>query len=141
MHSRALKAVIIVEIISAMFGFWGGIPLLIDPSGRILELETNLIASLPIKNFVLPGIWLLVVYGCGCSIAAYGLWNLKRWGWLLAIFISLTWIVWVSFELYMWSSLSIAIINTTWPWLIPPIIALILLFRHEVRMLVNEEKD
>ncbi|MGA7370982.1 MAG: DUF2127 domain-containing protein [Nitrososphaeraceae archaeon] len=138
MHSRALKAVIIVEIISAVFGFWGGIPLLIDPSGRILELETNLIASLPIKNFVLPGIWLLVVYGCGCSIAAYGLWNLKRWGWLLAIFISLTWIAWVSFELYMWSSLSIAIINTTWPWLIPPIIALILLFRHEVRMLVNE---
>lgn len=141
MHSRALKAVIIVEIISTMFGFWGGIPLLIDPSGRILDLETNLIASLPIKSFVLPGIWLLVVYGCGCSIAAYGLWNLKRWGWILAIFISLTWIAWVSFELYMWSSFSVAIINTTWPWLIPPIIALILLSRHEVRMLANEEKD
>lgn len=138
MHSTALKAVIIVEIISTVFSFLGGIPLLIDPSGRILELDTNLIASLHIKNFVLPGIWLSVVYGCGCSIAAYGLWNLKRWGWLLAIFISLTWIAWVSFELYMWSSLSMAIINTTWPWLIPPIIALILLFRHEVRMLVNE---
>jgi hypothetical protein len=121
MRSRALKAAIIVEIISAMFGFWGGVPLLVDPSGSI-------------KNFVLPGIWLLLVYGCGCSIAAYGLWNLKRWGWLLAIYISLTWIVWVSFELYLWR-LSIAIINTTWPWLIPPIIALILLFRH-----VNEEK-
>lgn len=139
MHSRALKAVIIVEIISAMFGFWGGIPLLIDPSGRILGLETDLIASLPIKNFVLPGIWLLVVYGCGCGIAAYGLWNLKRWGWLLAFFISLTWIVWVSFELYVWR-LSVVIINTTWPWLIPPIISLILLLRHEVRTLVNEEK-
>jgi hypothetical protein len=138
MRSRTLKAAIIVEIISAIFGFWGGISLLIDPSGKILGLETNLIASLPIKNFVLPGIWLLMVYGCGCSIAAYGLWNLKRWG-LLAIFISLTWLAWVSFELYIWR-LSIAIINTTWPWLIPPIIALILLFRHEVRMLVNKEK-
>jgi hypothetical protein len=140
MHSRALKAVIIVEIISAMFGFWGGIPLLIDPSGRILGLETNLIAGLPIKSFVLPGIWLLMVYGCGCSIAAYGLWNHKRWGWLLAIFISLIWIVWVSFELYLWKS-SVVIINTTLPWLFPPVIALILLFRHEVRTLVNKEKD
>ena len=67
MHSRALKAVIIVEIISAMFGFWGGVPLSVDPSGRILGLQTNLIASLPIKNFISPGIWLLLVYGCGCS--------------------------------------------------------------------------
>ena len=140
MRSRALKAPIIVEIISAMFGFWGGVPLLVDPSGRILGLETNLIASLPIKNFVLPGIWLLLVYGCGCSIAAYGLWNLKRWGWLLAIYISLTWIVWVSFELYMWR-LSISIISTTWPWLILPVIALILLSRHEVQTLGNEEKE
>jgi hypothetical protein len=140
MRSRALKAAIIVEIISAMFGFWGGVPLLVDPSGRILGLETNLIASLPIKNFVLPGIWLLLVYGCGCSIAAYGLWNLKRWGWLLAIYISLTWIVWVSFELYMWR-LSISIISTTWPWLILPVIALILLSRHEVQTLGNEEKE
>ena len=140
MRSRILKTAIIVEIISAIFGFWGGIPLLIDPSGRILGLETNLITGLPIRNFFLPGIWLLVAYGCGCSLAAYGLWNLKRWGWLLAIFISFTWIVWVSFELYVWR-LSITIINTTWPWLIPPIIALTLLFRHDVRTLVNKEKE
>lgn len=52
MRSGALKAATIVEIISAIFGFWGGIPLLIDPSGGILGLDINLIASLPIKNFI-----------------------------------------------------------------------------------------
>jgi uncharacterized membrane protein (DUF2068 family) len=107
-------------------------------SGKILGLGTNLTAGLPIKNFVLPGIWLLVVYGCGCSIASYGLWNLKTWGCLLAILISLIWIVWVSFELYLWK-LSV-VINTTWPWLIPPVIALILLFTHELLMLGRKKQ-
>lgn len=60
MPSGASKAVIIVEIISALFGFVGGMPLLIDLSGRILELETNLIACLPIKNFVLPSMVIIV---------------------------------------------------------------------------------
>ena len=61
------------EAISAIFGFWVGIPLLIDASGKILGLGMNLLSELPIKDFILPGIWLLVVYGFGCGIAAYGL--------------------------------------------------------------------
>ncbi|HZD34272.1 MAG TPA: DUF2127 domain-containing protein [Nitrososphaeraceae archaeon] len=130
MQSRTLKAVTIVEILSAIFGFWGGIPLLIDPSGRILNLEMNLLSGLPISDFLLPGIWLFVVYGCGCSLAAYGLWTHKRWGWQLAILISFIWISWVAFELYFWGMSWLV-----WPWLIPPVIALLLLSRCELRKL------
>jgi hypothetical protein len=136
-RSRTLKVVTIVEILSSFFGFWGGIPLIIDPNGSILGLDTELIQGIPINNYLLPGIWLFVVYGCGCGFAAYGLWNFKTWGWKLAVIISIIWIGWVLSELVMWRLLvvknSTQVLNTTWPWLIPPVLALLLLSRPELR--------
>ena len=85
------------------FGFLGGIPLIINQSGYILSLEAELIKGIPIINsYLLPGIWLLVVYGFGCGFAAYGIWNFKVWGWNLALIVSIIWIGWVLFELMIW---------------------------------------
>lgn len=135
-RSGTLKAVTIIEIISAIFGFWGGILLLIDPSGTILGLGINLLPRLPLRDFLLPGIWLVVVYGCGCSFAAYGLWIHKRWGRQLAVIISFIWIGWLSFELYFWG---ISEFNRVWPWLIPPISTLLLLWRYRLQRFNNQK--
>lgn len=142
-RSKTLKIVTIVEVLSSFFGFWGGIPLIIDPSGSILGLDRELIKGIPIDNYLLPGIWLLVVYGCGCGVAAYGLWNFKVWGWKLAVIISIVWIGWVLSEIILWEVSEVIngsqVLNTTWPWLIPPVLVLLLLYRPELRNMKLEK--
>jgi hypothetical protein len=123
-RSLTLKVTTLVEILSAVFGFSGSIPLIADPSGKILGMSTSQLSGLPVSDFLIPGLFLFVMYGCGCSLAAYGLWTRRSWGLTLAAIVSLIWIGWVSFELYYWG-----VHISIWPWLGPPIVALLLLSR------------
>ena len=74
-------------IILALGGFSGAIPMLLDPSGEMLGVADAL-PQLPVPNFILPGLFLLVVMGLFPLLLAYALvarpdWaqlnNLLRW--------------------------------------------------------------
>ena len=60
-------------------GLAGGIGMLIDPSGASLSLPDDLLANLPIDTFLLPGLYLVVVYGLLAPAIAYGLWKRAPW--------------------------------------------------------------
>ena len=44
---------------------FGGALLITDPSGRFLGLSTSLLETSPFTNYLIPGIVLLVLLGCG----------------------------------------------------------------------------
>ena len=46
----------------ALGGLYGGITLLVDPSGNLLGLD-DVLPLVPVSDFILPGIFLLVVMG------------------------------------------------------------------------------
>jgi hypothetical protein len=57
----------------AFGGLYGGIAMLLDPSGGLLQM-TEVLPFLPVSNYVLPGLFLLVIMGVIPLILIYGLW-------------------------------------------------------------------
>jgi len=66
-------------------GLYGGIAMLLDPSGGSLQM-TEVLSLLPVPNYVLPGLFLLFIMGILPLFLIYGLLVRPNWSWLDSIF-------------------------------------------------------
>ncbi len=123
----AVKALLLVETLCALFGYLGGVMFFVDPSGKTYGLDGQL-AKLPVADFLLMGAWLFVVYGVGFSVVTYALRAGKPWAWLCAVGLSVVWVGWIAVETYLLGVSPFIDI-----WLVPPALGLILLFLPGVR--------
>lgn len=78
--------------------------MLIDPSGASLALPADLLVDLPIDTFILPGLYLVVVYGLLSPVIAYGLWKRAPWAWGAAVVLSIILLGWIIGQLILWGS-------------------------------------
>jgi hypothetical protein len=77
-----LWPLVLVLIFLAMGGFSGGIPMLADPAnGGYLQFG-EMLPSLPVSNFILPGLFLFIVMGIFPLLLAYALIIQPTWGWV-----------------------------------------------------------
>jgi hypothetical protein len=76
----ALWLLIFCLLILALGGLYGGIAMLADPTGDLLQL-TELLLLLPVRDFTLPGLFLLSVMGLLPLLLAYGLLTRPNWAW------------------------------------------------------------
>jgi hypothetical protein len=76
-----------------------GIALLLDPSGKLLRMSTDLLASSPFRNFVVPGAVLLWVIGIGSLIVMSILITRKRPAPELDLVAGTTLMGWILFEM------------------------------------------
>jgi hypothetical protein len=76
--------VICLLVLSIGGGFAGGVMMLLDPSGELLGVA-DVLPQLPVPNFVLPGIFLLVVMGIVPLVLAMALVGRPSWEWLQAL--------------------------------------------------------
>lgn len=72
-------------IFLSLMGWMGGVMMIQDPSGSLLGMQLSWLETTPFQNYLLPGVWLLVVYGLGSILILYGLWVRPDWGWLNAL--------------------------------------------------------
>ncbi len=128
--SRAFSALVVVEGLSSVFGFIGGIPLLLDPSGKMFGLPLSTLSSLPfhLDDFLLPALWLFFVYGVGFGVLTYVLWSRRRHSWSAATLLCAVWLGWITFEMVF-----IGPSPFIWVWYFPQIVALILLLTQGAR--------
>ncbi len=56
---------IIVLILNGMSACFGGIALIADPTGKLIQLPETWLEYTPFRNFLIPGIILFVVLGIG----------------------------------------------------------------------------
>ncbi|MCC6613692.1 MAG: hypothetical protein IT320_09460 [Anaerolineae bacterium] len=69
----------------SIMGFGGGIVMLGDPSGAGLGMETSMLAGTPFVDYLLPGLWLTVIYGVGGLVILYALWMRPNWSALAGV--------------------------------------------------------
>jgi len=69
----------------ALGGLYGGIAMLADPSGGLLQMG-DVLPLLHIPNFILPGLFLLFVMGLAPILLTYGLLTRPQWPWLDRLF-------------------------------------------------------
>lgn len=73
----------------------GGLVLVIDPSGSTLELPSSLIEDTFFPNFLIPGIFLLVVNGIGSLIGATITFSKGRYAQEIAIALGAILVSWI----------------------------------------------
>ncbi len=61
-------------------GLYGGVAMLTDPTGSSLQL-TEVLPLLPVSDYTLPGLFLLIVMGVAPLILTYGLLARPNWSW------------------------------------------------------------
>ncbi len=72
----------------AFGGLYGGIAMLLDPSGSILQM-TMLLPRLHIQNYILPGLFLLAFMGLLPLFLIYALLVRPSWPWAQVLFLPL----------------------------------------------------
>lgn len=77
----ALWILIFWMLFLALGGLYGGITMLIDPSGGLLQMG-DVLQFLPVSDFVLPGLFLLFVMGLAPIVLVYALLARPKWQWL-----------------------------------------------------------
>jgi len=65
-------------------GLYGGVAMLVDPSGGLLRLS-EVLPLLPVTSFILPGLFLLIVMGLIPMLLIYGLLARPSWNWFTCL--------------------------------------------------------
>jgi uncharacterized membrane protein (DUF2068 family) len=78
--------------------------MLLDPSGASLSLPAALLKDIPIDTFLLPGLYLVLVYGLLAPVIAYGLWKRAPWAWAAAVVLGVILLGWIIGQFILWSS-------------------------------------
>ena len=86
-------------LFQSISGIFGGIGLIIDPSGEALQIPLEWLDGSPFANYLIPGIILFIVLGIIPFLIFFGLRKRKYWGWQGSIFIGLALIIWIVVEI------------------------------------------
>lgn len=116
MTSKLLRYLLIAIIIFlSISGLFGGISLIIDPLGSNLQLSTDFLESTMFKNYLFPGIILLLFLGIFPAITAYGLiikrklktadkiniYKKKHWAWTYSLYCGIILVLWIDLQVMM----------------------------------------
>jgi hypothetical protein len=101
---RAIKTILVILLVFLSLSGLFGILFLIDPSGELVEMPLSHLDKLPIDTFFLPGLFLLIVYGIGSSITAYGLLRQLFWAPVAGLLLGLVLMGWVIGQFILWGA-------------------------------------
>ena len=101
---RVTKTLLVILLVFLSLSGLFGIMFLIDPSGELVEMPLSLLDKLPIDTFFLPGLYLLIVYGIGSALVAYGLLRQLSWAPAAGLLLGLVVIGWIIGQIILWGT-------------------------------------
>ena len=99
--SYSLYSLMILMLFQGISGLFGGIALVIDPSGELLQMPLSMLEGSPFDTFLIPGIILLTILGIFPMGVVYGLWVRLNWAWMGSLLVSAALIIWIGVEIWM----------------------------------------
>jgi hypothetical protein len=101
-------------IFLALGGLYGGLAMLADPSGALLQMD-NVLPLLHVPNYILPGLFLVFVMGLGPLVMTYGLlaiphwsrvdrfmrWSGYHWSWTGSMSIGVVLVIWLCVQYFL----------------------------------------
>jgi glucan phosphoethanolaminetransferase (alkaline phosphatase superfamily) len=80
-------------------GAAGGLLLIIDPSGNLINMPLRWLSGSPFANYLMPGLFLFAMLGLFPLIVFFGLLIRHKHSWLASLFIGSTLILWIFIEI------------------------------------------
>lgn len=115
--SIPLTAILLIILVGfqAISGISGGLCLVMKPSGELLQMPVSMLAHSPFRNFLVPGLCLLILLGLLPGFAFIGLFrksafkwmnwlNLYRnrhWSWCVSLYTGVMLIFWIDVEVWI----------------------------------------
>jgi hypothetical protein len=110
----ALYLLLMCLFLQALSGLFGGIALLLSPSGDLIQIPLWLLSQTPFKNFFIPGMILSLLLGFYPAVVFYGLisraelkcleiFNIypeQKGAWTASLYIGIMLVLWIDFEIY-----------------------------------------
>jgi hypothetical protein len=87
--------------LNSLGGFYGGGHLVMDPTGRSIGFPPGTIDKTPFPNFLLPGLFLFVVYGIGGAAIIFGLARRRKCSPKVAMLLGATLMMWMVAQVYL----------------------------------------
>lgn len=106
---------ILLQVLLGIGAVFGGVVLIIDPSGGLIKLPLYLLDNSPFNDFLIPGLILLVTIGVLPLFTSYGLitkWDCKlgntfniyfpemHWAWTSSLYTGFALIIWITVEAF-----------------------------------------
>jgi hypothetical protein len=116
----ALWILIFFLVFLALGGLYGGITMLVDPSGGLIQMA-EVLPLLHVPSYFLPGLFLLFVMGLAPLFLTYGLLARPDWKWATSLtrwsahHWSWTGTVALAIVLLIWLMIQAALIGFRWP--------------------------
>lgn len=85
----------------ALAGLSGGFLLLKDPSGALLGMSPDILEKLPVSNYWLAGLFLLVAFGIAPAVDIYGILAHRPWSLQLTAGIGAVLIMWMALQFWL----------------------------------------
>lgn len=106
------KLLILLHVLLGTGAVFGGLVLVIDPSGGLIKMPITLLENSPFNNFFIPGTILLAILGILPLIISYALitkWSWRvanrlnifttmHWSWAFSLYIAFALIIWITIE-------------------------------------------
>ena len=113
----ALWPLLVLMGVLSLGGFVGGVSFMTDPTGARLGAKLSWLDETPVHDFLLPGLFLLGVYGVGTLILMAGLiwrfppgrirrldgWLGHDWSWAGTMLVGAVLIAWILYEFTIFS--------------------------------------
>lgn len=97
---RALGLIVlaIVLVLQGIVAVAGGASLVAAPDGSIMGMPVAWLDGSPFRDYLIPGLFLLVVLGLAPLVIAYGLLKRQRWAWPAAVLVGGALLVWLTVQ-------------------------------------------
>jgi hypothetical protein len=95
----AVWALLVLLVVQGVGGLAGGLALTVAPDGSIMRMPASLLEGSPFRDFLVPGLILLLVLGVLPLAAATGLWLRRRWAWYAGFTVGCGLMIWILVEI------------------------------------------
>ena len=97
----SVNILIVFMTFQSLSGLFGGVMLILDPSGNSLNMPLSLLNYSPFIDYLIPGLILFLILGIIPFVVLNGLWKKKSWSWYGSLFVSVALIIWIAAEVLM----------------------------------------
>ncbi len=98
-HPVSVYILFFLLAFQGLSGTLGGILLVLDPTGRLIDLPISFLEGSPFHDYFIPGLILLILLGIYPLVVFYNLLRKKTWSWYGTLFVGLILVIWIETEI------------------------------------------
>lgn len=96
----AVRLYVLCAVSLGISAIYGGMILMLERANDPLGLPLEWLDETPFRDYFVPGLTLLSVFGVGSFVVVFGVLRRRAWAWIAAVGLGVAQIVWIAVEVF-----------------------------------------